>query len=173
VDHPATQKAKRKRVESILGNDGVPSYVTFVPFEFTRENLASRLSECGYSERLKTLFIWEGVTMYLDAASVESTLTFVASYSASGSAIVFDYMCAPTEMPKRDMMVVFVSFLRKYFDELRKFEIQTGQIEPFLKKFGFRQVRNISASDLEERYFTEKNAGRKVIADYAIALGIV
>ncbi len=173
VDHPATQKNKLKKLERILGPGGLPDYVTFVPVDFTRQTLAVRLPEYGYSERLKTLFIWEGVTMYLDAPSVDSTLAFVASHSAPGSAIVFDYMCEQPAPPKRDVIILLISFLRNLFKEVRSFKIEAGQIEPFLARHGFSQVRTVTASELKARYFTGKNASRKVTSDYAIAVGIV
>ena len=173
VDHPATQKNKLEKLERILGPGGLPGYVTFVPVDFTRETLALRLPECGYSERLKTLFIWEGVTMYLDEPSVDSTLAFVASHSAPGSVIVFDYMCEQPAPPKRDVVILLVSFLRSFFNEVRSFKIEAGQIEPFLAGRGFSEAHNITAADLQARYFTGRNAGRKVTSDYAIAVGIV
>jgi O-methyltransferase involved in polyketide biosynthesis len=122
---------------------------------------------------LKTLFIWEGVTMYLDPSSVDSTLAFVVGHSAPGSAIVFDYMSGQPVLPKRDVVVLLVSLLRSYFGEVRGFEIKFGQIEPFLARIGFSQVRNVTAMDLQARFFTGRNAGRKVTSDYAIAIGIV
>ncbi len=173
VDHPATQKNKLKKLERILGAGGLPGYVTFVPVDFTHEILAARLPEYGYSDRLKTLFIWEGVTMYLDAPSVEATLAFVAAHSAPGSATVFDYMCAQPALPKRDVVIVLLDFLRRFFDEVRRFEIEAGQIEPFLTRLGFKQILNVTAADLHTRYFTGRNAERKVTSDYAIAVGIV
>jgi len=173
VDHPATQQVKMKKLGHILGTGGLPSYITFVPVDFTRETLAARLPECGYTERFKTLFIWEGVTMYLDAPSVDCTLAFVASHSAPGSTIIFDYMCEQPAPPKRDLVDLLLSFLRKFSDEVRSFKIEAGQIEPFLVSRGFSQVRNITAGDLQARYFTGKNAMRKVTSDYAIAVGMV
>lgn len=173
IDHPVTQNNKLKHLERILGSGGLPGYVAFVPIDFTQQTLAARLPEYGYSERLKTLFIWEGVTMYLDAPSVDSTLAFVASHSAPGSAIVFDYMCKQPVLPKRDIGILLVSFLRSLFNERRSFKIETDQIEPFLTSRGFNQVRNVTAADLRARYFTGRNAGRKVTLDYAIAIGVV
>ncbi|HVP22200.1 MAG TPA: SAM-dependent methyltransferase [Anaerolineaceae bacterium] len=173
VDHPATQKNKRKQLERILGPDGLPGYVTLVPVDFTRDALADRLSECGYSERLKTLFIWEGVTMYLDAPAVDSTLAFVAGHSASGSSIVFDFLCQQPEPLKQDIGILIVSFLRRFFKEVRSFELELDQIEAYLTTRGFSQVRNITAAELQGRYFTGRNAGRKVTPDYAIAVGTV
>jgi methyltransferase (TIGR00027 family) len=173
VDHPATQQAKLKKLRRIFGVGGLPGYITFVPVDFSRTTLAMRLPECGYSERLKTLFIWEGVTMYLDAPSVDATLAFVAGHSAPGSAIVFDYMCRQPEPPKQDVMMLLLNFLRNFVDEVRSFKIEAGQVEPFLAGRGFSQVRSVSAADLLARYFTGRNAGRKVTPDYAIAVGIV
>lgn len=152
----------------------MPGYVSFVPIDFTYESLEARLPECGYSECQKSLFIWEGVTMYLDAASVDRTLAFVASHSAPGSAIVFDYLCeelAPP--PKRDFVNLLVSIFRSYSKELRNFAIGEEQIEAFLEARGFHQVSNVSGADLCVRYFSGKNVGRKVTSSYAIAIGIV
>ncbi|MGD0610744.1 MAG: class I SAM-dependent methyltransferase [Anaerolineales bacterium] len=174
VDHPATQQAKVKKLGRILGPGGLPGYVTFVPIDFTHETLAARLPECGYSGWLKTLFIWEGVTMYLDAASVDTTLAFVARHSAPGSAIVFDYLCEqPAPLPKRDVVILVVFLLRSLAQEVRSFKIEQGQIEPFLVSRGFSQVRPVPGTDLYARYFTGKNTGRKVTSGYAIAVGIV
>ena len=173
VDHPATQKNKRKQLERILEPGGVPGYVTFVPVDFTRDALAVRLSECGYSERLKTLFIWEGVTMYLDGPSVDSTLAFVTGHAAPASSIVFDYLCKQPEPTKQDFGILIVSFLRSFFNEKRGFEVELDQIEAYMKTRGFSQVRNVTAADLQAHYFTGRNAGRKVTTDYAIAVGTV
>ena len=161
------------RKSHILGSGGLLGHVTFVPIDFTQQTLAARLPEYGYSERLKTLFIWEGVTMYLDAPSVDNTLAFVACHSAPGSAIVFDYMCKQPKVPKRDIGILLVSFFRSLFNERRSFKIETEQIEPFLVGHSFSQVRNVTAADLRVRYFTGRNARRKVTADYAIAIGVV
>jgi methyltransferase (TIGR00027 family) len=173
VDHPATQKNKLRHLERIFSSVGLPGYVAFVPVDFTRQTLAARLPEYGYSEQLKTLFIWEGVTMYLDAYSVDNTLAFVANHSAIGSAIVFDYMCKQPVLPKRDIGILLVSFFRSFFKEVRSFKIEVEQIEPFLIVHGFNQVHNVTAVDLRRRYFTGRNAGRKVTSDYAIAKGVV
>jgi len=173
VDHPATQKKKLKKLTRFWGSGGIPGYITFVPVDFTRESLVSRLRESGYSEQLKTLFIWEGVTPYLDKPSVDRTLAFVVAHSAPGSAIVFDYMCAQPLAPRKDIVILVVSFLRSFFDEVRGFEMAAAEIEPFLASRGFTQVCIVTAADLQARYFTGTNAGRKVSSEYASALAWV
>jgi methyltransferase (TIGR00027 family) len=89
VDHPATQEAKLKRLKKAI--DPLPGHVTFVPVDFNTQRLAERLFTNGYDERGKTLFIWQGVTMYLTQEGVDSTLAFIANHSGPGSAVIFDY----------------------------------------------------------------------------------
>ena len=90
VDHPATQAEKLARVQAIFGI--LPAHVAYVPVDFNTQTLEQRLPESGYDPKLKTLFIWQGVTMYLTAEAVDDTLRFVVQHSAPGSAIVFDYI---------------------------------------------------------------------------------
>ena len=90
VDHPATQKVKIEKVSRMLGS--LPGHVVYVPIDFEKERLDKKLFESGYDKSLKTLFIWEGVTMYITAEAVDETLAFVAGNSGKGSSIIFNYI---------------------------------------------------------------------------------
>ena len=89
VDYGPTQAYKKQRLGEIL--DVIPSNVSFVPMDFTKDNLLEQLRNAGYSERQKTFFLWEGVTYYLPESAVKDTLHFVRDHSAAGSRIAFDY----------------------------------------------------------------------------------
>ena len=65
--------------------------MTYVAIDFNHESLGQRLAECGYDERKKTLFIWQGVTEYLTPQAVDETFAFVHDHSAPGSSVIFDY----------------------------------------------------------------------------------
>lgn len=67
-----------------------PAGVTFVAADFEKEDWLSRLVEAGFDPDRPALFLWEGVTPYLDRAAVEDTLRKVAG-TAQGSVIAFDY----------------------------------------------------------------------------------
>jgi methyltransferase (TIGR00027 family) len=87
VDSPATQRVKRETLEKA----GIDSRaVTFVPADFEKEDWLACLTAAGFEAGERTLFLWEGVTMYLDRAAVEDTLRKIAS-TAPGSAVAFDY----------------------------------------------------------------------------------
>ena len=88
VDAPKTQAVKRE----ILEKAGIDSTgVTFVAADFEKEDWLTRLVDAGFDPGKPALFLWEGVTMYLDRESVETTLRRIAS-TAQGSVVAFDYM---------------------------------------------------------------------------------
>ena len=172
VDHPATQADKLARVQAIFG--ALPAHVTFVAVDFNTQTLQKRLEESGYDPTLKTLFIWQGVTMYLTEEAVKATLCFVVQQSALGSAIVFDYLYRSVldGVQKHDE----VSNMRRYrfmTGEGLTFGIEAGTVEAFLKERGFRLVRDMDAEGLRQAYFTGRNAGRKVTSGYGIVVAQV
>ncbi len=90
VDHPATSAAKQAKVRDIFGD--IPANVAYVAVDFTVDNFADKLLACGYRTTRPTVFLWEGVTPYLDLAAVDGVLGFVTASAPAGSAIVFDYI---------------------------------------------------------------------------------
>jgi methyltransferase (TIGR00027 family) len=164
VDHPAIQEAKLKRLKKVI--DPLPGHVSFVPVDFNIQTLAERLIASGYNEQGKTLFIWQGVTMYLTAEGVDSTLAFIGNHSRLGSAVIFDYF---TNEFLRGPEVKKIRRLMRVIGEEHIFGIDQGQLEPFLTRRGFRDVRNADVEELKRRYFTGPNAGRMLSKGVDIA----
>ncbi len=172
VDHPLTQADKTGKVRKIFGR--LPEHVTYVPVDFNAQDLAARMLSFNYDPTLTSLFIWQGVTMYLYPAGVDGTLAFVAQHSAAGSAIVFDYIYQAVldERQKQNE----VSNMRRYrfmTGEGLTFGIPEGTAAAFLQARGFRQVKDVGMEDLRAAYFKGKNSVRKVAGGYGIATGRV
>ncbi len=166
VDHPATQKVKLDKLQQILGT--LPDDVTYVPVDFDMETL-DKLFACGYDKRLKTLFIWEGVTYYILPEAVDSTLQFVASNSGVGSSIIFDY--TTTSVLQGKVKRSEPSSMRRYerfTGEAMHFGIPDGEIESFLAQRGYEKVINVDSEDLKRIYFSGVNAHRQVAPVYQI-----
>lgn len=88
VDTPKTQAVKR----TILEKAGISAAgVTFVAADFEREDWLARLVEAGFDPGAPTLFLWEGVSMYLRKDAVEETLRKIAG-TARGSTVALDYI---------------------------------------------------------------------------------
>ena len=172
VDHPATQKVKMKKVKAALGV--IPGYVSFVGIDFNRERLEERLPEFGYDEQLKTLFIWEGVTMYLTSESVDGTLSFIKHHAGTGSRVVFDYIySALLDGSVRHGEVSRMSRAKMFSGEGLTFSIAEGKGRDFLDQRGFINVIDVTGKELHERYFMGANVKRKVAWGYGILSGEV
>jgi methyltransferase (TIGR00027 family) len=172
VDHPATQPDKLAKLRAIFGK--VPEHVTYVPVDFNTQTLEGRLLESGNDPALKTLFIWQGVTMYLTDEAVDTTLEFVVNHSGTGSAIAFDYLYRELLDGVRTQNEV--ANMRRYrfmTGEGLTFGIPEGAAGAFLMARGFQQVKDVNAEHLKATYFTGKNASRKVAGGYGIAIGKV
>jgi methyltransferase (TIGR00027 family) len=172
VDHPATQQAKLNKLKRAFGS--VPAHVTYVPVDFNTQTLAQRLAECGYDERLKTLFIWQGVTQYLTPGAVDDTLAYVARHSGPGSSIIFDYMDpALLDGTVKRGEVSKMRNDRWMTGESLTFGIPEGTVTAFLEQRGFTDARDAGADALHDAYFTGANRGRTVARGYAIASATV
>ena len=82
VDHPATQRDKLERLER-LGIDA--SHVRFVEADFTRDPVAGRLRAAGLDPDAPSLFLLEGVAVYLEPAVLEDVLRQFRQVAAPGS----------------------------------------------------------------------------------------
>jgi methyltransferase (TIGR00027 family) len=153
LDVPTTQQPKI----DILGRKKValPQELFFVPIDFNKQSLADVLSAAGYEKAQKSLFLWEGVTMYLTPDAVDSTLDFIHNNAAAGSIVTFDY--------------IYASVLRRenrFYGEREIFEtvsragegwtfgIEEGAIKHFLSERGFKMISHHTPSELEETYLT-------------------
>jgi hypothetical protein len=87
VDAPKTQAVKR----DVLNRAGLDaSGITFVAADFEKEDWLKRLEEAGFDPRKRSVFLWEGVMLYLDRAAVEDTLRKISG-TGNGSVVAFDY----------------------------------------------------------------------------------
>lgn len=87
VDQNAVQQHKRAALSRTeIKND----HVRYVTVDFSTDDPFEKLIAAGYDPTLKTVFLWEGVTLYLSADDVSRTLQAMRAHAAAGSAIVTD-----------------------------------------------------------------------------------
>jgi methyltransferase (TIGR00027 family) len=171
IDQPATQELKLARLKRVI--NPLPAYVTFIPVDFNTQTLGGQLLAHGYNERGKTLFIWQGVTYFLTQQGVNGSLAFIANHSGPGSSVIFDYFYNET---LRDTTRIDLKMMRKaarMTGEEYLFGIDEGQVDSFLTRRGFRNVRNVTIADLKPVYFTGPNASRTMPKGLAIASATV
>lgn len=159
VDHPATQTVKKERLKDTFHE--LPRYVTYVPVDFQKETLNEILPKKGYRSELKTLFIWEGVSMYVNSNAVSETLSFISESSGEKS-VVFDYT-HPDVLDGSNRRKEAVEWLKitEKSDEPLLFGIGDDDVEQFLLDKGFSDIETITSDFFKENYFTGVNDGRE------------
>jgi len=139
VDAPYTQAAKIEKLEM----NGIPhENVRFVAVDFEKDDLETQLCANGY-QNTKTLFIWEGVSLYLTPESVDSTLDHLGSLCCSGSLLCFDYFNSRIDSRK----------IRKK-DEMILFGLSSTEMNEYLGSKGFSVLREIEPDELQRCFLT-------------------
>jgi methyltransferase (TIGR00027 family) len=90
VDRAETQSRKRGVLERAAGT-GARADVHYVSHDFREDGLAERLEASGWSRSSRSVFVWEGVTNYLDPDTVARVLRAVGR-AAPASRLVFTYI---------------------------------------------------------------------------------
>jgi methyltransferase (TIGR00027 family) len=152
VDHPATQAAKRRILRR--GSVQIPASVRFVPVEFGADDPATRLAAAGFASGAATLVLWEGVTNYLDAASVDATFSFLASAIAPGSPVLFTYV----DRAMLDGSAAFegaTTTLRavRRVGEPLTFGLNPGEVPGYLRDRGLELESDTVVRDAAERFY--------------------
>ncbi|MBN1375866.1 MAG: class I SAM-dependent methyltransferase [Dehalococcoidia bacterium] len=157
LDAAPTQNRKRKCLKA--AHIDIPPQVKFLPLNFNREPLSGVLEKAGYQYGEKTLFIWEGVSYYLDRESVDSTLAFV-SRSASDSLIAFDCTVS-VAAENQDMYYGTKEFAQTmhehHANEEIMFSLNEGEIESFLEQGELKLVEYLNAEEIERTYLLNED----------------
>ncbi len=87
VDHPATQQYKQTRV----GKRTARADVRYVAVDFEKERFSEGLERAGFRSADRSMWIWEGVAMYLPLDAIRDTLEQLTRLSAFGSELAMTY----------------------------------------------------------------------------------
>jgi methyltransferase (TIGR00027 family) len=166
VDHPVTQAQKRAALRGVA----IPPEVQFVSVDFETDDLGERLRSAGYREDVRTLFVWQGVSMYLTQSGIDRTLAFIARHSAKGSTVVLDYFDARAMQGGEARVVRFFTGI---MGEHVRFAIDQREIEAFLQTRGFKDVRNADGAEMARPYLTGANAGRRMAKGVNVVVATV
>jgi methyltransferase (TIGR00027 family) len=146
VDHPSTQAMKR----AVVGTP--PGQVRYVAADLAREPLARVLEAAGVAGDARTLVLWEGVTNYLDAASVDATLRTLAALASS---IVFTYV----ERALIDASAAFaggpesLAYVRG-LGEPFTFGLDPAEVPAYLRARGLDLVEDLDLETVAARYYS-------------------
>jgi methyltransferase (TIGR00027 family) len=173
LDAPITQGEKLNAFKE--KHITIPENLIYVPINFIKESLTEKLIKAGFEKGRKSLFLLEGVTMYLSDDAIDKTFTFIRDVAGKGSWVVFDYIYAG--VLRQDNKYYGEKDIYKTVakaGEAWSFAIEEGEIDDFLRKYDFHLKNHSDAQELEERYFKNQE-GRivgKVNGTHSIVTGI-
>ena len=151
LDHPATQKEKRRRLDTY--GLSLPDQLRLIPCRFDKDDVAAKLLDNGYNRRRKSFFIWEGVTYYLSPTAIDRTLAFISDHSPPGSAVVFDYF--PPSVAdgtcRLQEALVLQQALQQMGEEIT-FGIDPETIVDFLSTRGMDLTQHVTSEDARNTY---------------------
>ena len=161
LDAPPTQDRKKKCIRK--AQIDISKNVTFVPINFNQESTKNKLEKAGYKHDQNTLFIWEGVSYYLELESVEATLEFVRQASHEESLISFDYTISISE-DNIDNFYGAREFTQAmnhhHANEELMFSIYDSKTESFLEQRGLKIISHLDNKEIERTFLLDENGSQ-------------
>jgi methyltransferase (TIGR00027 family) len=164
IDHPATQRVKKLAVE----NHHLPgSNLQFISLDLAHGSLeGSLLSSADYRPEAATLFVAEGLLMYLALAEIDLVLQFIRCHSGPKSKFAFTFMETQSDgrIGFRESSRVVDAWLRLR-GETFKWGSHRALIGDFLATRGFAVREIVTSETLRNKYLTSEQLRQLSLAD--------
>lgn len=146
LDFLATAMAKASRIGEL---PVLAAGLHRLPIDFERERPSEVLRRAGHRTDRPTLWIWEGVTMYLTRDAVEATLADLAQVSAPGSGLAMTY--ATPRFQRFDRLGVVLRAFEAIGEPLRTL-LQPRQAASLVHDRGFSLVHDEGFAEWARRF---------------------
>jgi methyltransferase (TIGR00027 family) len=171
VDHPATQAVKRQRLAS--AGLVAPENLSLISADLSVCSLRDALDTSSFDRGEPAVFAWLGVIPYLEIGVVETTFCDISSLP-QGTEIVFDY-----GLPRERL-----SFIgRVVFDRMAARVAAVGEpwktfftpesLQKTIRSLGFVGLEDLGPSEINARYFADRNDRLRVGEAAHLARAIV
>ena len=169
VDHPLSQADKIKRISRAGWT--VPDNLTFVPVDFTKDNVMECLITNGFDPAAKSFFSWLGVTYYLSVEAIDNMLAALSGICADGSTLVFDY---PDEhfFDANERRVQNTIMMAQTGGEPMKSAFSYAELEKLLEKHGFLIYELLTPDEIQKNIIDRAGADMKAFehVNYCLAV---
>ena len=127
------------------------SNLHFVAANLSKQDIRSVLGDyAGFDPKQKTLYICEGVLMYLQEKSINELFDALKQLSGSGTAFIFSCM-EPTNSPKnniRPLLHLYLSMKKERYN----WYIREEDLPAFVKQHGFAVIETANSEVYRSRY---------------------
>ena len=151
LDHPATQADKRGRLAR--AKIAEPPHLAYVARDFEQGLMTTNLKAAGFDPDKRTFVLWLGVTPYLTADAVFTTLGELAGWPG-GAEVVFDYANPPDrirEAATRNFHQQMAGQVAASGEPFRCY-LDTAALHERARVLGFAEIEDLDRATLASRY---------------------
>ena len=160
VDHPASQRMKRRRLAA--AGLAAPPSVTYLSVDFELQSVGEALEASSCDPAKPTFFSWLGVSPYLTLQAHEETLGSIADFFTGDVELAFNYVrkrgpgdgAATVRPSKVDNGEPIIS----YFDP--------SEVRALLAGCGYDVIEDLGAEELGQRYCKMRRDGLRAAATF-------
>jgi methyltransferase (TIGR00027 family) len=134
ADHPATQRDKLSRLARLGIGTG---HIAFVAVDFTAGPVAGLLAAAGLAPALPSLFLLEGVAVYLDLPVLRSLLEQLRRVAADGSTLAISLSVSTGSGERAERRAAFQAAVAAVGEPAR-LVLEAGDAEALLAATGWR-----------------------------------
>ncbi|MFG0319702.1 MAG: class I SAM-dependent methyltransferase [Planctomycetota bacterium JB042] len=165
VDHPATQAAKRKGLATL--GEG-PENLRLVPADFAETTMEEALAaELRADDAARTVFVAEGLLMYLSEADVRRLLRFVRTRSTPASRLLFTFVGRrPDGRPRAGPYERTMNVLLRLAGEPFRFGVEPEDLPRFLGSEGFELETVTRDSELATELLPDRSTAPDRFLDW-------
>jgi methyltransferase (TIGR00027 family) len=148
VDFPSTQQLKRRKASALplAARD-----VRYAACDFNDVTLQQALDAIGFDPAQTTVWIWEGVTMYLPVEAVEASVAAMAALSSPDSTLIVTYI-TPERAVFVPKLAPFMAGLLGAIAEPLRASFSPDAMTALLAKHGFDRTSDQLIHDASARY---------------------
>jgi len=136
------------KVETLNKAGTEHDWITYIPVDYSNESWVDKLLEASFDKTKKTLFLWQSVSLYLEADIVRETLKDMADLCVDGSVIAQDFYSKAYSLGEYSFIAKRNMSLIESMGEPAKFGIDMSDdpkvaVESFLKECGLKMTEYI------------------------------
>ena len=154
LDHPATQRDKRRRLAEARVAE--PPHVAYVAHDFERGSVTAALEAGGLDTGQRTFALWLGVTPYLTEDAVYATLGELARFPG-GAEVVFDYANPPRAIEEARVRGFHHAMAESVAASGEPFRcyLETPALHERARALGYVDIEDLDSAALVARYLPQ------------------
>lgn len=148
VDHPATQRWKRRVLEQ--RGRSTPPDLEFVSVDFEQQRLLDVLSPCADPQ----FVTWLGTSYYLSRGAIIATLQALASLSPRGSRLALDYWAEAPRWGASSALLLGTRLATAVQREPLRTFLSPAELDGMARQCGWTVIEHCDSLEQNQRYLS-------------------